>query len=77
MSFKVGHGEKLCEQKCAETLLGFMQKNLLSQHVNENTRKNKSILDLVITNNPESIHSVTVEKTNLSDHDIVTTRITL
>ena len=52
-----------------------MQTNLLSQHVNENTRKNKSILDLVITNSPETIHSVTVESTNLSDHDLITTKI--
>ena len=75
MSFKAGHGEKVSEQKCAQLLLNFMQENLLSQHVSENTRKNKSILDLVITNNAEAIHSVNVETTNLSDHDLITTRI--
>ena len=75
MSLKPGHGQTISEQTCADILLNFMLNNLLSQHVSENTRKDQSILDLVITNNPESIHSVIVEKTNLSDHDMVTTRI--
>ena len=75
MTLKAGHGQKISEQICADILLNFMQKNLLSQHVSENTRKNKSLLDLVITNSPEIIHSVIVETTNLSDHDMITTRI--
>ena len=75
MTLKAGHGQKISEQICADILLNFMQKNLLSQHVSENTRKNKSILELVITNSPEIIHNVIVETTNLSDHDMITTRI--
>ena len=44
---------------------------MLNQIVTENTRKDKSILDLIITNNSDSIHSVEIDKTQLSDHDIV------
>lgn len=75
MIIKPGHGQSLPEQTCAQILLDFMQENLLNQHVNENTRKDKSILDLVISNNVDSIHSISVEKNNLSDHDTVITRI--
>ena len=75
LSLKPGHCQTLSEQGCANILLEFMENNLLSQHVQENTRKNQSILDLVITNNAETIHSITVETTNMSDHDIVITRI--
>ena len=75
MTFKPGHGQKVAEQNCADILLEFMQSNLLSQHVNENTRKNQSVLDLTITNNPETIHSIIVETTNLSDHDMITTKV--
>ena len=75
MMFKPGHGQSLSEQACAQILLNFMEENLLSQHVSENTRKDLNILDLVITNNADSIHSVLVERTNLSDHDMVITRI--
>ena len=54
MTLKAGHGQKISEQICADILLNFMRKSL-SQHVGENTHKNISILDLVITNSPEII----------------------
>ena len=63
MVMKPGHGQSLPEQACAQILLDFMRDNLLNQHVNKNTRKDKSILDLVISNNVDSIHSISVEKT--------------
>ena len=61
----------ISEQNSARNLLTFMEKNLLVQLVNENTRADKSILDILLTNNDQAIHSVTTEKTVLSDHDFV------
>jgi hypothetical protein len=60
------------DKKCAEMLLDFMNKHLLTQHVMETTRK-KNTLDIIITNHPEEIHSVEVEKVSkkISDHDLV------
>ena len=75
LTMKPGHGQSLAEQDCAQILINLMQQNLLSQHVSENTRNNLNILDLVITNNADTIHSIAVEKSNLSDHDLVITRI--
>jgi hypothetical protein len=43
---------------------------LLQQVILEPTRNN-NILDLVFSNSSDSIHSITVAKTELSDHDIV------
>ena len=48
-----------------------MDKHLLNQMVKEKTRKDKSILDWILTNNINSIHSIEVDKTELSDHDFV------
>ena len=48
-----------------------MQNNLLVQLVTENTRHDKSILDVLLTNNDQAIHSITTEVTSLSDHDFV------
>ena len=61
------------DKKCAETFLSFMDKHLLIQHVQETTRKDKNTLDLIISNVPENIHSVNVEKVTpkLTDHDLV------
>ena len=45
----------------------------MTQLVEENTRENKNILDLIITNNSEHLHNITVEKCKItSDHDLVT-----
>ena len=35
------------------------------------TGKLEGVLDLVFSNDPDSIHSISVTKTELSDHDIV------
>ena len=56
---------------CAEILLNFMDEHFLTQQVTENTRKDKNILDLILTNNEEWLHEITVEKTKFSDHDFV------
>ena len=58
------------EQNSARNLISFMENNLLVQLVTEPTR-DKSILDLLLTNNDQAIHSVSVEKTQMSDHDFV------
>lgn len=59
------------EVKSAENLMDFTDDNFLIQMVEETTRDEKSILDLIFTNNPESIHQIEVEKTKMSDHDII------
>ena len=59
------------ETKSAEILLNFADENFLFQVVEETTRAEKSVLDLIFTNNPDAIHSVKIEKTKASDHDIV------
>jgi hypothetical protein len=68
---------QLCrsEINCAQSLITFMDNHLLNQMVTENTRDDKSILDLVITNNHQAIHNIEIEKTELSDHDIVWTQL--
>ena len=59
------------ESRQARTLIDYMNKNLLVQTVHENTRAEKSILDIVLVNNEELIHSIQVEKNQYSDHDMV------
>ena len=63
------------EQDCAKVLIDFMEELFLTQLVDEPTRHDKNILDLIITNNQESIHSVSVEKTKLSDHDMINVKL--
>ena len=59
------------DKKCAESMLHFMDQLFLTQQVNEKTRKDKNTLDLILTNNQESVHSIMVEKVSktISDHD--------
>ena len=59
------------EVKSAENLLHFSNDHFLVQSVEETTRDEKNILDLIFTNNHEAIHRITVEKTKASDHDLV------
>ena len=68
---KPSSGILTSERICAQDLINFMDNHLLIQMVKETTRKNISILDLILSNNSDSIHSVQIEKTELSDHDIV------
>ena len=66
------------ERKSSEDLLDFVNENMLVQIVEENTRKNKSILDIVLTNDEDMIFDTTVEATNIdTDHDLVKCRILL
>merc|ERR1712066_786297 len=48
-----------------------MDQLFLTQQVNGRTRKDKNTLDLILTNNQESVHSIMVEKVSktISDHD--------
>ena len=59
------------DRRCAELLLNFMENHLLIQQVKETTRHDKNTLDLILTNNDDWIHDITVEKTKYSDHDFV------
>ena len=59
------------EKQCAKYLLNFTDNHFLIQQVHQPTRKDRNILDLVFSNNDESIHEISVERTNMSDHDFV------
>ena len=59
----------------AENLLHFMDNHMMNQLVTEPTREDKSTLDLVLTNNQQAVHSITVEKVKFTDHDIVWTNL--
>ena len=64
------------ERESSEMLLDFVNRNLLVQTVTENTRKDKSIIDLVFTSDDDIVFNTTVEKTNLdTDHDVVKCQI--
>lgn len=60
----------------AEALLRLMRDFCLNQLINIPTRGD-SILDVVMTNNDELIYNFTVNKTNLSDHNIITVTTTI
>ena len=64
-------GVTIEEQEQASIFMNFTHKHLLTQMVEENTRKNKSLIDLILTSDPDMIHNIFVEKTVMSDHDIV------
>ena len=51
-------------------LLSFMDNNLLSQYVLQPTRQ-RNILDLFLTNNPNLVLQAKSEETPLSDHNVV------
>ena len=57
--------------KCSEILLNFMAVNFLTQCIDHPTRVHNT-LDLVLTNNSNSIIHTSAEKTPLSDHMLVT-----
>ena len=67
--------DTLATSNAAHMLLNFMGKNLLSQFVTSSTRTSntgtRNILDLYIANYDNEIHSISTQKTPLSDHDIV------
>ena len=55
---------------CAKTLRNFMDKNFLSQYIEEPTRLH-NILDLVLTNDVNLVKQVDVQDTGLSDHRLI------
>ena len=61
------------EQDQASAFIRFTHQHLLTQMVEENTRADKSILDLILTTDPEAIHNISVEKISksITDHDVV------
>lgn len=60
------------ERISSNLLLDFMNENLLVQMVMENTRKGKSILDLIITSDEDMIFDVNIDASNFdTDHDTV------
>ena len=66
------------ERTASEMLLDFVNEELLVQLVSENTRKGKSLLDIILTNDEDIIYNTKVEKTNLdTDHDMITCDILL
>ena len=67
---ETGCNISLADRQAALALLNFAEESLLQQVILEPTRNN-NILDLVFSNNSDSIHSIAVAKTELSDHDVV------
>ena len=66
------------ERLASEMLLDFVNEELLIQVVNENTRQDKSLIDIILTSNEDIIANTRVEKTNLdTDHDLVVCEILL
>ena len=60
------------ERKNSEMLLEFVSEHLLEQLVMENTRNDKSLIDIVLANDSEIISDIKVEKTNIgTDHDLI------
>ncbi|KAG0702385.1 hypothetical protein GWK47_002865 [Chionoecetes opilio] len=55
----------------AEAVLNFAEDFCLQQVINTPTRGD-NILDIVMINNDDLLHNITVNKTNLSDHNIIT-----
>ena len=67
---ETGCNISLADRQAALALLNFAEESLLQQVILEPTRNN-NILDLEFSNNSDSIHSIAVAKTELSDHDVV------
>ena len=58
------------QHESGEALLNFIQHNMLIQVVDRPTRE-QNTLDLFLTNNDRVIQNIEVNKTALSDHDLV------
>ena len=64
------------ERNSSNILLDFVNENLLVQMVTENTRKGKTLLDIILTSDEDLIFDVKVESTNLdTDHDMVSCQL--
>ena len=64
-------GGTTASQMQSELLLEFIEKHHLEQYTREPTR-DRNILDLFLANNPEVVLKIEVNKTTLSDHNIIT-----
>ena len=71
-SIKPNSSKTASDTSSGLAFLEFMSSNFLEQLVDEPTRKDLNILDLILSNNTDLIHGVSVSKTEKSDHDIVT-----
>lgn len=69
-TINIEHYKNVESTRCAETLLSFLAENFMSQCIKHSTRENNT-LDLLLTNNVNSIIHTTAEDTSLSDHKIV------
>ena len=66
------------EKMSSNYLLDFVNDHLLIQLVKDNTRRQKSLLDLILTNNDEMIFNVNVESNSYdTDHDTVNCQVLL
>ena len=66
------------ERISSNYLLEFVNEHLLIQLVKDNTRKQKSLLDLILTNNDEIIFNVNVQTNSYdTDHDTVNCQVLL
>ncbi|GAB1611278.1 hypothetical protein Ahia01_001415200 [Argonauta hians] len=72
----IPHSTQHTDKMAATALLDFTDNFFLTQLVNSPTRNEKNTLDLVLTNNPTLFLATTVEKTLLSDHDMVVCNLT-
>ena len=71
-SIKPNSSKSASDTSSGLAFMEFMSSNFLEQLVDEPTRKDQNILDLILSNNTDLIHGVSVSKTEKSDHDIVT-----
>ena len=70
-SIKSNSSKSASDTSSGLAFLEFMSANFLAQLVEEPTRKDLNILDLILSNNTDLIHGISVTKTEKSDHDIV------
>ena len=71
-----GAGKSRANKQAAHRLLHF-NKSLCLLQVVEEPNRGHNILDLVLTNCPKLVHSCTVEKMGLSDHDVIVVTLLL
>ena len=69
---KTGSSILLSDRQSGQALIEFMEENFLQQLVNEPTRQDRNILDIILSNNIDMIHSINVSKVEKSDHDLIT-----
>ena len=71
-SIKPNSSKSASDTNSGLAFMEFISSNFLEQLVDEPTRKDQNILDLILSNNIDLIHGLSVSKTEKSDHDRVT-----